>query len=113
MILPLLYATVMAAIDVVSLGTVKYVWATPLSYVYTVSAMILAIGLYSLQPLLFYKALSFEGMAVANLLWNVLSSVLVTMIGVWWFKERLTHMKTLGAIFSILAIVLLTWEESV
>ena len=113
MILPLLYATVMAAIDVVSLGTVKYVWATPLSYLSAVSAMILAIGLYALQPLIFYQAMSFEGMAVANLLWNVLSSLLVTTIGVWMFKERITRMKTLGAIFSILAIVLLTWEESV
>ena len=113
MILPLLYALLMAAIDVISLGTVKYVWATPLSYVSTVSAMTLAVGLYALQPLVFYKAIAFEGMAIANLLWNVMSSMLVTMIGVWWFKERLTSMKTLGAFFSILAIVLLTWEESV
>jgi hypothetical protein len=113
MILPLLYASVMAAIDVVSLGTVKYVWATPLSYLSAVSAMALAIGLYALQPILFYQALSFEGMAVANLSWNVLSSMLVTMIGLVIFKERLTRMKAVGAMFSILAIGLLTWEDGV
>ena len=104
----LLYAIIMATIDIVSLGTVKYVYIGKMPMV----AMIGAVFIYALQPVLFLQSLSFQGMALMNLLWNVISSILVTLVGVWYFKESLTHTKAIGAIFSVLAIVLLSCEDT-
>ena len=47
-----------------------------------------------------------------NLLWNVISSILVTIVGIFYFKEGLTNTKLIGAFFSIVAITLLGMDES-
>jgi len=98
----------MAAIDIVSLALVKQYSLGKTTFI----AMIIAILIYALQPILFLYALQFEGMAVMNLLWNVLSSVTVSLIGISYFKEKLTAAKTVGAILSVLAIFLLSWDNA-
>jgi multidrug transporter EmrE-like cation transporter len=50
-------------------------------------------------------------MAVMNLLWNVISSIAVTLVGILYFQEKLTNTKLLGAAFSIVAIALLGMES--
>jgi len=105
---PITYASIMAAIDIVSLALVKQYSLGKTS----ILAMIIAICIYSLQPILFVYALQFEGMAVMNLLWNVLSSVTVSLVGIWYFKEKLTVAKTLGAILSVIAIFLLSFDDA-
>ncbi len=109
MLAPITYASVMAAIDVVSLALVKQYSLGKIS----IFAMILAVCIYSLQPILFVYALEFEGMAVANLLWNVISSVTVSLVGLWYFKEKLTTAKTVGAILSVIAIFLLGLDNTI
>ena len=104
--LALAYATFMAAIDIVSLSLLKMVHNGTFPFY----GIFLSVLIYATQPLFFYSALSFEGMAVMNLLWNVISSFTVTMIGVFYFKERLTRTKMIGAALSILAIGLLGSE---
>jgi len=46
-----------------------------------------------------------------NLLWDVMSDVLVTSIGLFYFKEKLTKFKKMGVVLSIISIVLLTWKD--
>ena len=102
------YSSAMASIDIVSLGLVKaaYTGTVPI-----VAGLGGAVFLYAVQPLLFYNALSFEGMAIINLLWNVISSIVVTLVGILYFKEKLTNLKLIGAAFSIVAIWLLTLDS--
>lgn len=104
----LAYASIMATIDIVSLGLAKaaYTGAVPL-----ISGLVASVVLYATQPLIFYKSLGFEGMAVMNLLWNVISSIAVTLVGILYFQEKLTNTKLLGAAFSIVAIALLGMES--
>ena len=102
------YSSLMAGVDIASLGLVK---ASYNGTVPVVSGLGSAVILYALQPLLFYKALSFEGMAIMNLLWNVISSFVVTMLGIFYFKEKLSHTKLIGVAFSIIAIGLLAADE--
>jgi len=105
---PITYASGMAVIDIVSLALVKQYSLGKTSII----AMIVAVCIYALQPIVFVYALEYEGMAVMNLLWNVLSSVTVSLIGIWYFKEKLTAAKTIGVILSIFAIFLLSLDDA-
>jgi len=108
MLAPITYASTMAAIDIVSLALVKQYSLGKTS----ILAIIVAVCIYALQPIVFVYALEYEGMAVMNLLWNVLSSVTVSLIGLWYFKEKLTAAKTVGVILSIFAIFLLSFDDA-
>lgn len=99
----------MAAIDIVALGLVKQVSQRH----FTPLLILVSIVLYALQPLIFYAALRMQGLAVVNLLWNVLSSILVTTVALLYFREKLTPIKLVGVVFSILAIALLAIGDDV
>jgi multidrug transporter EmrE-like cation transporter len=99
-------ATGMAVLDIVSLSLVK---AVSIGTMPTIT-LLLAIVLYALQPFIFYQALKLQGMAVVNLLWNVISSIIVTLVALLYFKEKLTHAKWIGVFISLLAIGLLTYD---
>lgn len=105
---PVAYASLMASVDILSLSLVKAVHA---GTVPLIGGLVASVAFYATQPLLFYKALTFEGMAVINLLWNVISSIVVTLVGILYFKETLTNTKLLGAAFSIVAITLLSMDS--
>ncbi len=66
---------------------------------------------YSLQPLLFLQSLRYESMTVMNILWDIMSDLSVTFIGLFYFKERLTTLKMLGLSFAFVAIVLLSYDS--
>ncbi len=67
--------------------------------------------LYAFQPLIFYFGLSHTSMTVLNLLWDVLSDVLVTASGLFYFKEKMSMKKYIGITFGLLAVLFLTSEE--
>jgi hypothetical protein len=103
----LAYSSAMASIDIAALGLAKaaYTGAVPVF-----AGLATSVVLYAVQPLIFYNALGFQGMAIINLLWNVISSIVVTLVGILYFKEKLTNLKLIGAGFSIVAIWLLSMD---
>ena len=66
---------------------------------------------YSLQPIIFLKSLSHNSLTVMNLLWDVMSDVSVSIIGLFYFGEKLTRFKKLGVFFSLISIILLTYKD--
>lgn len=58
---------------------------------------------------LFLTSVSYETLTVMNLLWDVLSDVLVTLSGVCLFREGISHTKMIGVGLSLVSIFLLTW----
>jgi multidrug transporter EmrE-like cation transporter len=46
-----------------------------------------------------------------NLLWDVMSDVSVSIIGLFYFGEKLTRFKKLGVFFSLISIILLTYKD--
>jgi hypothetical protein len=72
--LPIFFGCVMAIIDIFMMSSIKMIsqgnipswWGTPMS-----------VALYSLEPLIFLKALNYEGMVVTNLVWNLASDIIV------------------------------------
>jgi multidrug transporter EmrE-like cation transporter len=100
--------TAMAVVDAIILSGIKeystgqIVWR---------SFMPLAMVVYSLQPVIFLESLQYESMTVMNLLWDVLSDLFVTIIGLFYFKESISFMKRVGLSFAFIAIILLSYEE--
>ena len=105
--MPLQFGVSMALIDTFMLSFLKYVRSQNLSVYWIAVPMVI----YMLQPILFYTSLGYETMTVMNLLWDVISDVLVTFIGLVLFKETIGPYKKAGVIFSFLSIVLMSLND--
>lgn len=103
---PLVYGSYMATVDVFMLGILK---AISLGWIGKMF-ILLPTFIYALQPWVFLSSLKFESLTVMNLLWDVLSDVMVTFMGLYFFQEKLSRTKMLGVLLSMVSIFLLTWQ---
>lgn len=106
-IVPLGFGGAMAGIDAFMLSFLKYM---NVHKEYTKWIWIPMI-VYALQPVLFFFSLKFESLTVMNLLWDVISDVIVTFIGLYMFQEKIGPYKKLGVIFSFMSIVLMSMND--
>ena len=105
---PIAYGAVMAGIDVFMLGIIKTVSQNKSRLL---RWMVLPTIIYALQPWIFLSSLQFESLIVMNLMWDLMSDIMVTGVGLLYFKEKLGPYKTLGVILSFSAIVLMALED--
>lgn len=98
----------MALIDIAMMGTIKMVSLKTMSWNVGVP---LAVFLYGIEPLIFLKAMSFEGMVVTNLVWNLLSNIIVTLQGVIIFGESIKGLRWLGIAMSLVSLTLLAYTD--
>ena len=106
--LPIFFGTAMALLDIfmmssvkmISKGTLPYSWGIPLS-----------VGIYALEPLIFLKAMKYEGMVVTNLVWNLMSDVVVTLQGILIFGESIKGLRWLGVCMSIFSLGLMAYTD--
>jgi multidrug transporter EmrE-like cation transporter len=103
------YGGLMALGDSIVLSSLR---AYNLGWIKWGGIVFLAMFFYSFQPLIFLKSLEHNNsLTVMNLLWDVMSDVSVTIIGLFYFKEKLTMLKKIGVFLSVISIILLTCEE--
>jgi multidrug transporter EmrE-like cation transporter len=105
---PVLFGTAMALIDILMMGTVKMVSKGSISQIVGVP---LAVGLYTLEPLIFLKAMKYEGMVITNLVWNLMSNIIVTLQGVFIFGESVKGLRWVGVCMSIVSLSLLAYTD--
>jgi multidrug transporter EmrE-like cation transporter len=106
--IPLAFAGLMAFIDTFvlalfkgySLGQIKWNAVVPFGML-----------LYSLHPFIFLQSLKYESMTVMNLLFDVISDVTVTTVGLLFFKEAISNMKKVGLMLAFIGIVLMSWDS--
>lgn len=98
----------MALIDCIILSSLK---AYNLGWITWNGIIPISTLIYACQPLIFLESLQFNSLIVMNLLWDVISDVIVTSIGFFYFKEKLSNIKKLGVILSFISIMLLSWKE--
>jgi multidrug transporter EmrE-like cation transporter len=96
----------MACIDVVMMGMLKLEYIKVLHGTWILP---LAMAIYSLQPMVFRSGLPYEGIAVLNIMWNTLSILIISLLGLFFFEEKLSRINALGMILSILGIILIKW----
>ncbi len=105
--LPFFFAATMASIDAIMLALIKYI-SIEKHYIGLIALPMIA---YSLQPVLFYLSMEYETLTVMNLLFDVISDVLITIVGLLLFKETIGPYKKLGVIFSFISIILLSLND--
>ena len=112
-LIPFSFGLVMATIDVFMLSIIKKAHLGPLKWM---KWMIVPTVVYALQPWIFLESLQYESLIVMNLMWDLLSDILVSLTGFFYFGERLGPYKTIGVVLSFLSIILMsiqdgTWED--
>jgi len=107
-LIPIGIATIMAIIDSIVLSGLKEYSLGNLKW-----KIIIPIGMfvYSLQPIFFLKAFQYETMTVMNILYDVMSNIIVTAIGLLYFGEKISNIKKIGLLFGFIAIVLLSYDS--
>ena len=103
-----LFATYLASIDSVVLPILK---AKKLGMITGTWMFPLAALIYSIQPLIFYQSLSIESMTVMNIMWDVISDILVSVVGIFVFNEYLSPTQLCGLVLSVIGLVLLGYKE--
>jgi hypothetical protein len=74
--------------------------------------MTLTALIYVMQPFIMHKVLQMGGtVTVLNLSWDCLSSIIVTMLGVFYFKDKVKGLKLYGVMFAFLAVFLFALDE--
>ena len=103
----ILYGMSLAGMDVLAFPFVKYV-SMGLSPVW----MIVPVALYAIDPLILLQSLKIEHLAIMNLVWNLMSNVLITFMGVAIFQEAMPFRKWIGIGLSMVSIMLMTYESA-
>ncbi len=101
----LVFGFVMALIDVFVLTALRMKHEQPERFRWVLYG---AFIVYGLQSLIFYKALDYTGLVVINMLWDVSSDILVSLVGFLFFKEVLSNSQVAGVLLGIVSIFLLS-----
>lgn len=105
--IPLSFALFMASIDAIILSGLKeYSLGKYFPFMIPIAMIV-----YSMQPLIFLKSLSYETMTIMNVLWDITSDVIVSLIGLLYFKESLSVHKKIGLAFGLLGIGFMSYEK--
>jgi len=107
--LPIFFGTLMALVDNSMMSTVKMVHNKSIN---SKIGIPLAVGLYALEPLIFLKAMKYEGMIVTNLVWNLMSNITVTLQGILIFGESIKGLKWVGICMSIVSLAIMSYADS-
>jgi len=107
--LPIFFGTLMALVDIMMMGSIKMINQGTLS---SSLGIPLSVGLYALEPLIFLKALNYEGMVVTNLVWNLMSDVIVTLQGVFLFGESIKGLRWVGVCMSLFSLGLMAYTDA-
>jgi drug/metabolite transporter (DMT)-like permease len=100
------FGIILATIDTIALPILKGVhdkgWARWL--------LAIPVGLYAVTPMIFYSALSNVSLTIMNLVWDLMSDIIVTAVGIFFFKETIPFTKMLGVGLSFISLALMSYE---
>lgn len=103
----LLFGLLFGAIDAISLPVVKGVSKRMLNFQW----MVLPFLLYASTPFIFLKGLQGETLTILNLVWDLSSDLIVTIIGLFFFGETIGYTKALGVCLSFVSLFLMSYES--
>jgi multidrug transporter EmrE-like cation transporter len=73
--------------------------------------MVIPALIYASTPFIFLKALEKETLTIMNLVWDLTSDLIVTLIGLIIFAEVVSPTKLLGVVVSMIGLILMTYED--
>jgi drug/metabolite transporter (DMT)-like permease len=92
--------------DLLSFGICKYFYLNKLSYYYLIIPSIM----YAFQIPLFYFGITYSSMAVLNIVWNLMSIILVTCLGLFYFNEKISNIKTIALVLGLFSLLLFSLD---
>ena len=101
---PIIFGILLALVDVIVLAMLKMRHDGTIK---TNSVFLLAFIIYGCQSIIFYKSLDYGSMIQMNLIWDLTSDILVTIIGLCYFKEATSTNQKIGIFLGILSLLLL------
>jgi multidrug transporter EmrE-like cation transporter len=101
------FGFLMALVDVLMLSIVKSVSLNSR----LLKWMVVPTLVYAVQPWIFLQSLEYETLIIMNLLWDLISNVLVTLVGLILFQETIGPYKLIGVILSFISITLLSLDD--
>jgi len=103
----IIYGFTLAINDLFSMGITKEITLGNLSSTWLIIAFIL----YGSQMLLFYNGLQLTSMSTLNLSWNLFSNIIITSIGLLYFKENISHTEMYGIGFGLISLFLFGYSQ--
>jgi len=107
-LLPIVFGLAMATLDIGMMSVSKITSKGELAYS---TGLLLSTLIYAPQPYLFLKGLKFENMTSVNLIWNLTSNLLVTLMGVFYFGESIGGLKWLAICMALFSLVLFATSD--
>jgi multidrug transporter EmrE-like cation transporter len=100
---------ILALIDIISMTSVKEISIKNLEEKW----IIFAFMLYGSHMILFRYGLSNTSisMSTLNLTWNLFSSIVITIIGIYYYKENITNLQMYGVLFGLVSLLLFGLNE--
>ena len=71
----------------------------------------LCIAIYCIVPVLILYSLQYDGIGNTNLYWNVLSTVFVYMLAVFYFGEKISNVQCVGVFLAITGVLLIIYNK--
>jgi multidrug transporter EmrE-like cation transporter len=106
-ILGILMGCLLAITDVTAMSIMKQISVQSFSKMW----MIIVTLIYAAQPWFFLTGMNYTGMTVMNLSWDMISDILVTIVGLFYFREKLNGTKMLAVGFSLIAVFLFSYSS--
>jgi EamA domain-containing membrane protein RarD len=98
---------ILALNDLLSMGITKEIAIGNLAN----NWMVIAFFLYGVQMIIFYNGIKFTPMSTLNLSWNLCSNIIIILLGLYYYKENISHIEMWGLLFGLFALFLFTIEQ--
>lgn len=98
----LAFASLLSIVDVAAFAVVKEIIIKGWNPYFIVAPMIL----YSIQPFILWKSMEYSSLTLMNVLWNVVSSTAVAILGLVFFQETLSIREFVGCLLGLISIYL-------
>lgn len=108
MYVPILFGIAMASLDVLMMSLGKLSVTGKIAQTKALSIATLA---YALEPYIFFKSLKYESLTAMNLIWDLTSDVIVTLVGVFYFKESIKGLRWLAILFALFSLGLFAYTD--
>jgi hypothetical protein len=103
----LVYGFILAINDLFSMGITKEITIGNL----TKNWLFVSFILYGGQMLLFYNGLKITPMTTLNLSWNLFSNIIITALGLFYYKENLSYTEAYGVGFALISLFLFGYSK--
>ena len=100
------FVSLISAIETFGQGAIKYANTHKIPTV-----ALLGTACYMMISYILYRSFSFENMAIVNAWWNIVTSITITLSGIFLFGEQLKNTDLIGIVFIVLGAGFLSAKD--